>query len=344
MRFDFTDDQKTFHRHVRDMLKRECTVDTVRAAWESDTGRVDGLWKTLMDAGLGGLLVDESLGGLGLTELDFVLLLEAAGEFALPEPLSDHAMVAVPLLASTSNEAVRDTWLEAAISGDALLTTDLYGAGFVPAANSADAFIVEQEGKILLVDADATEQTAQQSVDRSRKLATLSFNSNDADVIADGEEAERLLFEAHQRGALAAAAELSGLARSVMELGVEYAKVREQFGKAIGTFQAVQHRIVNGYLKEQFARPAVYRAAYAVANDESDMALHVSMAKALASEAADRVCREILQIHGGIGYTTEYELHLWMKRAWALQAAWGDARTHRRSLEKTLLGEAPSTN
>lgn len=341
MRFDFTDDQKTFHRHVRDMLKRECIVDDVRAAWESEDGRIEGLWSTLGDNGIAGLLVSEELGGLGLSELDFVLLLEAAGEAALPEPLGEHAAVSVPLLAECSNEALRNEWLERAIAGDVTITTDLYGAGFVTCENSADAFLVARGDSIRLIPRESAKLTAQQSVDRTRKLALIDADASEGETIATGEEARQLLFLSRQRGALAAAAELVGLSTAMVKLGVEYASVREQFGKPIGAFQAVQHRIVNAHLKEQFARPAVYRAAYAIAHREDDMALHVSMAKALASEAADRVAKEILQVHGGIGYTTEYELHMWMKRAWALSAAWGDSRVHRRLLEDALLGEAP---
>ena len=125
-----------------------------------------------------------------------------------------------------------------------------------------------------------------------------------------------------------AAAQLIGLAQQMIDVTVDYVGQREQFGKVVGSFQAVKHHMSNALLAVEFARPMVYVAAYAVANATPHRDREVSAAKAMASDAADRVCRLALQCHGAIGYTFEYDLHLWMKRAWALSTAWGDAHFH----------------
>ena len=114
----------------------------------------------------------------------------------------------------------------------------------------------------------------------------------------------------------------------MVDVTVDYVGQREQFGKVVGSFQAVKHHMSNALLAVEFARPMVYVAAYAVANATPHRDREVSIAKAMASDAADRVCRLALQCHGAIGYTFEYDLHLWMKRAWALSTAWGDAPFH----------------
>jgi len=120
---------------------------------------------------------------------------------------------------------------------------------------------------------------------------------------------------------------------------VEYTKVRKQFGSPIGSFQAVKHHLANALLKLEFARPVVYRAAYSVAHADPSRALHVSMAKAYASDAALVCARASLQCHGAIGYSYEHDLHLWMKRAWALAAAWGDSAWHRAKVADSILEE-----
>jgi alkylation response protein AidB-like acyl-CoA dehydrogenase len=121
---------------------------------------------------------------------------------------------------------------------------------------------------------------------------------------------------------------------------VEYAGIREQFGRKIGTFQAIKHRCADALLGLHFARPLIWRAAWAVTHDEPDAALHVSAARSAACEAADVASRAALQVHGAIGYTTEYDLHLWMKRILALSGAWGDARWHRRRAATFIFGES----
>jgi hypothetical protein len=144
---------------------------------------------------------------------------------------------------------------------------------------------------------------------------------------------------AHDRGALGAAAQLCGLAGQMIDVTVEYAKLRRQFGKPIGSFQAVKHQLADAHVAVELARPCVQRAAAAIAERADDRARWVSLAKAHASDAARTASRAALQCHGAIGYSFEYDLHLWMKRAWALAASWGDAATHRARIASAILGE-----
>jgi len=152
---------------------------------------------------------------------------------------------------------------------------------------------------------------------------------------------EHLAFD---RGAFATAAQLLGVARKMIDMTVEYAQLRTQFGKPIGSFQAVKHQLAEAHVALEVARPCVYRAAHALARREPDRALHVSMAKAYASDAATRAAKAALQCHGAIGYSYEYDLHLWMKRAWAQAAAWGDAAWHRARIGAAVLDGAPASS
>jgi alkylation response protein AidB-like acyl-CoA dehydrogenase len=148
------------------------------------------------------------------------------------------------------------------------------------------------------------------------------------------------LAAAFDRGALGVAAELLGLTDRLIEMAAQYACQREQFGRPIGTNQAVKHLLADAVLGLEFARPAVYRAAWSTAHAVPERSRDVSMAKAYASQASARAARVALQVHGAIGYTWEHDLHLWMKRAWVLAGVWGDAAWHRRRVGAAVLGPA----
>jgi alkylation response protein AidB-like acyl-CoA dehydrogenase len=148
-------------------------------------------------------------------------------------------------------------------------------------------------------------------------------------LIASGEHGWETVNRAFDRGALGTSAQLLGLADRMLVMSVAYATERQQFGVPIGSFQAVKHQLANVLLKLEFARPVVYRAAYSMANDAPDRSRDVSMARIYAAEAAHLAARAALQCHGAIGYTVEYDLHLFMKRTWALEASWGSTAWHR---------------
>ncbi len=308
MRFAFTDDQKLFAEGLRELLDKECTPAHVRAAWDDGAGHDFTLWNHLADMGVFGMLVPESAGGLGGTEVDLVLLLEELGRAAVPGPVFETAAVVAPALD------------DAAIVGTAALD----GSPYVPHAHVASLVLVPGG----IVRTDGATLDAVDAIDGGRRLFTV-----DGPVEALAYD-EALAFD---RGALAAAAYLVGLSERMLDVAAEYARQREQYGRPIGVNQAVKHLLADALLKVEFAKPAVYRAAWSVATDDSTRARDVSMAKAFASDAAYRSSRSAMQVHGAIGYTWEADLQLWMKKAWALQRAWGDATWHRRRVAEAVL-------
>jgi alkylation response protein AidB-like acyl-CoA dehydrogenase len=320
MRFAFTDDQLAFRDAVRDLLAKECSPAVVRAAWENDDGRSGAAWRALADMGVLGALAPEGAGGLGLSLLDVVLIVEEAGYAALPEPLVEHALVAVPVLDDPSRAA----------TGEITVTASL-GDPYVLYAASADAIVVDDDDLLYIVDHADAMLAPSSGVDGSRRLAWVEWDP----ATPLGDEAAR--HAAFDRGALGTAAQLVGLARRMLDLTVEYAKERRQFGVPIGSFQAVKHHLADARIAIEFARPLVYRAAWSVSEGDPDASTHVSMAKALASDAATLTASQALQCHGAIGYSYEYDLHLFMKRAWALAATWGDAAWHRARVGRAIL-------
>ena len=312
MRFAFDDDQLAMRDAVRDFLEKECTPDVVRAAWTNADGR-SGLWAKLGELGLLGVLAPEADGGFGGDFLDLVLLLEETGRTALPEPVVEHAAVALPLLHGDD--------IAAAASGAITATAALPELGLAPYAETAD-LVLTGDG---VADRRTLTLEARPAVDGSRRLCALGA----APLASDG--------DAFDRGALGAAAQLVGLAQRMLDMSVEYASQRHQFGAPIGSFQAIKHKLADVRLALEFARPVVYRAAHSVAHGDPDRATHVSMAKAYASDAALLAARHALQVHGAIGYSYEHDLHLWMKRAWALAATWGDAAWHRARVGRAIL-------
>jgi len=322
---------------VRELFRRECTADKVRAVWESDATRLEQVWKKLADMGVVAMLADENAGGMSMNELDLVLILEESGRAALPDPLVETTAVAVPLLneLDDGNELKR-TWLDAAASGKAIVGLGLNGESFVPFGAEADLLLLRRGDQLHALAKGDADVTLVRSVDHARPLATITWDPTPDTLVLEGTAARLACERAYNRGALGAAAQLLGLTRHMLDMTVEYVKARHQFGKPIGSFQALKHKLADTLIQLEFARPVVYRAAYSLAHDDADAATHVSMAKAHASDAATFAAKATLQCHGALGYSFEYDLHLWMKRAWALASAWGDARWHRRRVSQTL--------
>lgn len=339
MQFSFSDDQIAFRDAVRDLLRGRCTTDHLRSAWTNPTGRIDGLWAQLTAQGLTLLPLPEADGGLGCGELDTVLIFEEAGRACVPEPLVEVVGVGLPLLvdAAEAGSAVARRLIAESAQG-AMVLPALDGSGYALYGDAADTLLVMEGDRLMAFQQDQVALHAETSVDRSRRLFRVETTLGAGEVIAEGALAASLLRRAQNRGALANAAFQLGLGDTMIRLGVEHVAGREQFGKPIGSFQAVQHRMVNGWMGVEFARPVVYRAAYSMQHTLPDAETHVSMAKIYATEGAYRASREVLQCHGAIGYTTEYELHMWMKRSWAISKSWGDTRAHETRVEEAILG------
>ncbi|MBV9953159.1 MAG: acyl-CoA dehydrogenase family protein [Acidimicrobiia bacterium] len=330
MRFAFTDDQVAFRDAVRDLLAKECPPEVVRAAWpegevpggakpgegaRADADRLDAVWRALADMGVLGIAVAEEHGGLGMDELNWVLIAEETGYAALPHPFVETVCVAAPLLGRAD-----------LADGSATATVQPGRDEPVPWASADVLLAIDRDAWTLTVH-DEWEADAVASVDGARQLAS---------VRASGGEEVGGAALAFDRGALGTAAQLVGLGRRMLDLTVAYVVERKQFGVQIGSFQAVKHHLADAALDLTFAAPAVHRAAWSLATASPDASRDVSMAKAMASDAAHRAGRAALQCHGAIGYTVEYDLHLYVERAAALSRAWGTAAWHRGRVGRAL--------
>lgn len=332
MDFTFSEDQLLFQDSVRDFLVNEITPERIRASWESDSGRDPALWAQLAEMGLTGLTVPEAHGGLGMSELDFILLAQESGYVALPEPLVHTAMVAVPMLCELGGELANE-WLPQVASGEAQVVVGLEQNLLVEDAHVAQLLLLQRGDTLVAATPEQVELRRNESVDPSRRLFAVEVSA-EAEVVAEGEQARKLIEGALNRGALGCAAQALGLAQRMIDMSVQYTSERQQFGQAIGAFQAVKHHMANVAVSLEYARAPVHRAAYSVAAGESIASHAVSHAKLAACEAANLAAKNCIQVHGAMGYTWEVDLHIFMKKAWAMANTWGDAGFH-----KTRIGE-----
>jgi alkylation response protein AidB-like acyl-CoA dehydrogenase len=341
VRFRFDDQQRGIQSAARTLLTRECPPSTVRAEFDG-APRAAQRWLRLAEMGAVGMLLPERWGGMGLDEIDLVLLLEETGRFALPDPLVETALVAAPLLSEAAVPAVQERWLPAIAAGAVRVAVRLPGAGgYVVDADSADLLLLHHEDALHLVAPEDVRMVAQPWLDAGRGCFAVEWTPRSATALGAAADAEAIA-AAVDRGVFGVAAQLLGLTERMIEMAAEHARQREQFGRPIGSFQAVKHLLANALLGLEFARPAVYRAAWSLATRSPDRARDVSMAKVYASDAALAAGRAALQIHGALGYTWAHDLHIWMKRSWVLANGWGGIAWHRDRVAQWLLGPAPN--
>lgn len=322
MQFSFTSDQRLFAESLRELLTKECPPSLVRAVWDDGSGHAPTLWSQLADMGVLSLLVPESHGGMSGSFNDAVLLFQELGRAAVPGPIVEHMVIAAPALASTS-------WGPGLIDGSCVATAWVDDSPYV--AHAAVSHIIVRPDHVLTNFA----REEIHGVDGGRRLAVVSGGeSTPFDISVLGPTT----VDPVDRLALAAAAYLIGLAERMIDMAAEYARQREQFGKPIGSFQAVKHLMSDALLKVEFAKAPTYRAAWCVSTGAESARRDISMAKALAGEAAYRASRSSMQVFGGIGYTWEADLQLWMKKSWALMRAFGDTTAHRRRVAASVLG------
>lgn len=303
MRFSLGEDRTDFAAAVRKALADGCPPGVVRAAWDGDLD--DAIWKTLVEMGT----TDPELDWLTRVAVG-----EEVGRAALPHPWVESAFVCGPVL------------------GEAVFgSTDAGTSPYVPGGADVDVLVLRGLDGFEVVDPANAEMHPTETVDGSRRLVEIPNWTDGRAVISD--------VEVTLTGALGTASVLVGLGQHLLDTTVAYVSEREQFGQPVGGFQAVKHQLADAAKDLAFARPVVHRAAYHLDVDSPDAARDISTAKALASDAATCTAEIALQCHGAIGYTVEYDLHLWLKRVWALARAWGDA-THHRALVADALGLA----
>jgi alkylation response protein AidB-like acyl-CoA dehydrogenase len=338
--FTFSEEQQFFESTLADFLKDNVTAEQIRQRWESAEGFDKTTWQSLSELGITAALVQEANGGLGLSFEDCILLMQACGRSALPEPIIEHSFIAAALLedvhAIAPSQTTTDLLADVAAGEKVLMTSHVINP-HTNMAQSADAFLIQFGDDIHLVDKSEVQLKTMKSLDPSRRMSSLDWQPSAKSCLLNGVKGSELWQRTLNRGALATAAQLLGLAEAMVSQAVKYASDREQFGKPIGTNQAVKHLLADCAVQIEFAKPVIHRAAYtvSVAPNRADWA--VSHAKVCASEAAKLAARHCTQVFGAMGYTWECDLHIWAKRAWVLDKEWGDNGFHKNRIHEWLL-------
>jgi alkylation response protein AidB-like acyl-CoA dehydrogenase len=328
MRFAPDETTETLRAAVAEFLRAEVTPDVIRAGWPGGVGGagpgwelVVAVWEKLAGIGVLGTLVPEGDGGLGLDENALVPLLEEIGYSGLPVPAVETIAVAAPCIARSFDVCGRYSNHEHQTILVAVETAPGEPVAFL---GRAQQVVLISDFGLRLYEADALQIERCESVDGSRWTGRIVRRPEGGGVLLTDDGGA-----ARQRGVLGTAAVLCGLARRMLDMTVDYVKRREQYGVAVGSFQAIKHALANALVAVEFARPMVLAAGWAQSVGAADAGLQTSAAKVLASDAALLVARTAIQCHGAMGYTTEYDLHLFAKRVWALAPSWGSAGWHR---------------
>jgi alkylation response protein AidB-like acyl-CoA dehydrogenase len=328
MDFELSDDQRALQDAAADLLGSLASPEQVRAAAARDDAYDTVLWKAMVDQGWTGVELPEAQGGLGLGVVEAAVLAEQVGRHVAPAPFGEN-LLAAGALATAGN----DQWLERLVTGDAVACVAWRPDVPVPYAPVADVAVVIREEEVVLVElGDGPPIAREPAMDLTRPLGWLRLDGRTATTIGGGAEAQRLL----DRGATLYAAALLGGAARVLEMTTEYAKQRVQFGKPIGSFQAVKHRCADMLVDVEGMRSTAYWAAWCLGAGDSEAQVASSTAKTWCSDAARRVMASGLQVHGGIGFTWEHDLHLFLKRSQLDQLAFGDGAYHRERLGRLL--------
>jgi alkylation response protein AidB-like acyl-CoA dehydrogenase len=341
MDFELDDDQLALQQASRELLAGFASSPQVRAVVEKGGGLDAKLWAAMVEQGWLGIAVPEARGGLGLSWVEVAVLLEQFGMHVGPSPFLQQ-VVALEVVGGSSSAPV-----DALISGTEIATVAFRpvvavetGDGWqltgltepVVYGPSADRIVVRSQDAVFLADLRSIEVGPEPAMDRTREVGWVRFDGTPA-VRLGGLDALELLVDV---AAVAYAAELLGIGAASLELAVAYAKDREQFGRPIGSFQAVKHRCADMLVDVEGMRSAVYYAAWCLAANDRDRSVAASTAKTWCSDAARRVTESCLQVHGGIGFTWESDVHLYLKRAQLDAISFGDATFHRERLGRML--------
>jgi alkylation response protein AidB-like acyl-CoA dehydrogenase len=338
--FTFGEQQVAFRDAIRRFLLVEAAPELLNEIWETKSGRSAELRAKLAEQGLTALSVPEAYGGLGLDELDWVLILQELGYCAIPDSLCDTAFLAVHLLRKLpANGGLAAEWLPKIASGKARVAVSHPVNPLVADAEVADLLLLWRDDEVHAIEPRRARLSFNPSIDRSRRLYKVDWNPATATRLCAAGPGRALWAEVLDRAAMATAAQLLGLAQRMLDQGIDHSAQRKQFGKPVGAFQAVKHHLADVAVKIEFARPVVWRAAFALAHGEPRAATAASHAKLAAGEAALLAARRSLQVHGAMGYTWESDLQMFMKRAWALDATWGDRAFHKGRIAADILAD-----
>ena len=350
MEFVFTEEQQMIGETARAFFAENATSERTRKAMAAD-GIDRELWTAFcQELGLSGIGIPETAGGAGLGLVELAIIAEAAGAQVAALPMLGSLSLSAQAIAAGGSADQQAAHLPGLLSGeviagyvhDAGLKTDgnsLTGAaGFVAHGGSAQLFVVTSNTGAWLVPADAAGVTvaALTTMDQTRPYARVTLNGAVGEPLANAAAA---IAAAHRAGFVTVAAEALGGAQASLDRTVAYAKERVQFGRAIGSFQAYKHRLADLMIEIEQARSAVYWAACAVdeGSDEAELAVHA--AKSFAADTFFLCAGNMIQLHGGIGFTWEHDAHLYFKRARAIQSMLGSGEWHREQVATMILGE-----
>ncbi|HIF95988.1 MAG TPA: acyl-CoA dehydrogenase [Myxococcales bacterium] len=357
MNFDLTEEQLMLQNTVSQAMQNECPVTHLRTIFDGESGHDGGLWKTLSELGVVGLAIPEEYGGAGLEILDLAVTAETLGYHAAPGPFLAHALAALAIAEGGSPEQ-KEKWLPGLASGDRIGTVALAEAGglwqpnqwqmvagdaisgvkkFVPFAELADLMVVGVAGGQLAVvekDAPGISMEKVDGADLTRRFQHVTFSSTPCEPLREGAAAERI----RDVGRVLLAADAFGGSQRLLEMCVEYAKTREQFGVTIGHFQALKHQLASMALDVEPNRGLYWFAAYAQDHSNQDTPGEperiAAIARAHISDRFMQVARDAVEAHGGIGFTWECDVQIWFKRAMFDRAFLGTpAQDRERSLE-----------
>ncbi|CAN3128013.1 Alkylation response protein AidB-like acyl-CoA dehydrogenase [Mycobacterium sp. smrl_JER01] len=340
MLFDLTDEQVEFRDAMRALVERRVPAGAVRAAWDDPEPLVTNLWSELAALGALGLVVPEEFGGAGASYIEQVLALEELGRAAAPGPVSETAVVAA-VIGRYAGTEIQQRWLPGVSGGSALLSVSLGDQDLVTYGEVSDAVLVADGHVLHLVPAQSISWSAVSAQDPTRCLARAAFDLDASTVLTEDPEA---LQYANAAAYVGAAAQLVGCAQALLDMTVSYSMQREQFGKVIGSFQAIKHKLADSAVAIEAARSLTWAAAYALAHGTDDALAMCHAAKGAASAAGSQVNATALQVHGGIGFTWEHDLHLWLKRCAALERAHGASYEHREELGAKLIESRTTTS
>jgi len=367
----FTDEQELLRASAREFLSAQCTPATVREVLEKGA-HAEGarrLWEKMAELGWMGLGIDEAHGGHGLGLLDVAILSEEMGRALVPAPWFSSVALFGEAVGTTGTRDQRAHWLPRIAGGELTGTLALLEPGgilapeaiaatatasgdgyvlsgskaFVPDLSAAGAVVVtarlEGEPALFVVDRDSLDATEEPTLDPTRRLSTLRLEETRVagDRLLGGEPCGWAAIERiADRASAVLCAEMCGGAQKALDMAVEYAKFRQQFGRPIGSFQGVSHRCADMLLSIEGARSLSYYAAWCCDEDLASAPVAVSSAKAWAGDTYRSVTSQSIQIHGGIGFTWEADIHLWYRRAFWSAAFLGDSVHHRERLAKLI--------
>ena len=358
MDFDLDADQRALRDAARAFLEREAPISYARAMLDDPRGYRDDVWRKMADLGWMALPFPAESGGLGQGFVALAILLTEMGRVVLPGPYFSTVVLGGHAVAETGTESQRKEVVGQICSGDlvgtfadAPATVEACPVGneyrltgtaryVLDGGTAARVVIAAEDGDgagVFLAEPRETVPVA--SMDGTRKVAHVIFDETPAERLGEGDAGDALR-RIRDRACAGLAAEMLGAAERVAEMAVGYAKQRVQFDRPIGSFQAVKHRAADMHLEVESLRNAVHHAAWMIDRDHPDVSLTASLAKAYASDAFRRVAASGIQIHGGIGFTWEHDMHLYFKRAKGNEVAFGDATFHRERVAQLLRARA----